>query len=350
MSSSSPPSRWPDDPRFDPLLMNIVQQARGIEPMLDVLFGFLRRKTDFFAGPSGEGSAAALATVSEAVRRHAQTADGKRAEEIEKKRREDEKKARRKKNKTEEEDRKRKKQTDEKSVAEPEVVEMGDSGGFDISGGSNTVEPPSAATEMPGKRVVPTSAAADPVSPAGKHDESKADDKVPPPLGNGGTVPGKYVWTQTLSELYLTVDLPTGTRSRDLTVNFTKGRLLIKLKGRTEPICDDTLLKPVLPDDSFWTLEDMNKLNIQLEKRNGMEWWEKVCTNDVGIDTTKIQPENSKLADLDGDTRQTVEKMMFDQRQKSMGLPTSEEQQKLDMLEKFKALHPEMDFSNTKIS
>lgn len=362
----APTADFTNDERFDGLYSTIASQTQGIEPLLDSIFSFLRRKTDFFDGPSNgiggspsEQQEKAVSIVEQTVRKHVELYTQDKAKKEEAKRvsmrmkEETEKKRKEKMQRETERERAMKRGGEDEGVMEIEA----DGSGFDISKQSDIASSSKGDVTMNIATPTTTTQAVDNKEQTTTNEEGgeDKDDKEPPPVGNGGTVDGKYVWTQTLSELSVIVPLPNNTRGKDLNVVIGKNTLKVGLKtaGATKgegPIVDNKLYKTIIVDDSFWTIEDGNRLVLTLTKSNQMEWWECVCHGDSTINLQKVQPENSQLSDLDGETRQTVEKMMYDQRQKAMGLPTAEEAKKFEILDKFKKSHPEMDFSQCKFN
>ncbi|XP_060212044.1 protein BOBBER 1-like [Lycium barbarum] len=169
-----------------------------------------------------------------------------------------------------------------------------------------------------------------------------------PNIGNGLDL-DNYSWGQSLQEVNLNIPVPHGTKSRFIVCDIKKNHLTVGLKGQP-PIIDGELYRPVKVEDCFWSLEDQKSISVLLTKKDQMDWWKCVVKGEPEVETQKVEPEPSKLSDLDPETRATVEKMMFDQRQKSLGLPTSDETQKQDLLKKFMAQHPNMDFSRAKLS
>jgi hypothetical protein len=322
--------KFMDDERFDGLYLNVANTAHGIEPLLDTVFSFLRRKTDFFNGPPGSGdrgTEAAIEKVNVVLRKHA---------EIHLK---------------EQQQKKKKKKELPKVTTDESVLEIGKDGAFDVPPVKPQMKTEAEKSEpvvLPAKEDVLIEAESERKEEGG---DDTGEAKETPPVGNGGTVEGRYVWTQSLSELNVSIAVPANTRGRDLNVTIAKKHLKVGLRAQPGTwIVDAPLVKAIICDDSFWTVEDGNRLSVHLQKLNQMEWWDGVCEGDPKIDVRKIQPENSSLNDLDGETRKTVEKMMYDQRQKAMGLPSSEEEQKLKALELFKKQHPELDFSNAKFN
>ena len=169
------------------------------------------------------------------------------------------------------------------------------------------------------------------------------------PNSGAGYDYGHYNFNQNLTSVDVYIPLQPGVKSRDVDVKISGTSLKVGMKGAT-PVLEGKLHDKVKVDDSTWTLIDNKLVHVYLEKLDGMKWWSCVVNGEKEIDTKKVVPENSNLSDLDGDVRQTVEKMMYDQRAKQMGLPTSDEKQKLDMFTKFKEMHPDMDFSQAKMN
>ncbi|KAL4804825.1 nuclear movement protein nudC [Aspergillus unguis] len=164
-----------------------------------------------------------------------------------------------------------------------------------------------------------------------------------------------YKWTQTIRDVDVTIPVSGNLKGRDFDVSLKRDSIRVAVKGKDgEVFIEGQFPHPIKLDDSSWTLETTSKppgkeISIHMDKVNQVEWWAHVVTTAPKIDVSKITPENSSLSDLDGETRAMVEKMMYDQRQKETGGPTSEEQRKMDLLKKFQKEHPEMDFSNAQI-
>lgn len=342
------------DERFDSMLLAIAQQQQGIDGILDTFFSFLSRKTDFFTQPD-----MARQSVQQVMDRYLALAEAqqRRAKEAEAKKQQ------------QQQAQKQQAQAGHPTSSRVEVLE--DEEEVNAAAAAKAAQAAAerkaqlektqkAIDEAKAKKEAEEKAKAEAHAAAAETEEGEPKEAfaetaadVPrglPPTADNGFAYEKYIFSQSLQEAEVRVPLPaTNVRGKQLNVVITGTHLTVGMKGQPA-IVDGELFAKVRAEECMWTIEDGNTVVVTLYKQNTMEWWKTIFLGDPEIDLQKVMPENSKLDDLDSDTRQTVEKMMYDQRQKMMGKPTSEEQKKQDMLRKFMEAHPEMDFSNAKFS
>lgn len=171
------------------------------------------------------------------------------------------------------------------------------------------------------------------------------------PIGNGGST-SRYVWTQTLEEVTVHIPIPEGVRAKDLDVSISADSLSVhktKKNVAEEEVdvivtevnvenndnnynilpLEGTLFARIRPSESTWTLEDsaggssnISTLQLILEKVQ-KTWWETVISGDTPLIDATMVDSTRHIGTYDEETQAEIRRIMHDQRQERLGLPTS---------------------------
>ena len=183
--------------RFDSILLSIAQQCEGGVPeLLDIVFGFMNRKTDFYSGGLENGKAKKM--VLDAFTKHAASAEAELAKkkarlaEMDRKQKE-----RREKEKKKEEEQEKMQQNGDDN----RIVEVTDAEAEEFMKNKSEESPKESSYK-------------EDTDKNGEEEEDEEDKgKMKPNAGNGADLPN-YKWTQTLEEIELRVPLPMAVKSR----------------------------------------------------------------------------------------------------------------------------------------
>jgi len=110
----------------------------------------------------------------------------------------------------------------------------------------------------------------------------------------------------------------------------------IYIKGNPEPLLEGEFYDKIKLEDSFWSIEDHDFLMLNLQKSRELIW-ATVLKGDREIDTKNVD-NAKKLDEFDYETQGHLQKVLYEQNRKLRGLPTTEEQQKIDLMEKLKKM------------
>ena len=260
-----------DAERFDPMMLQMAQQVAAmadgenpIELLLDLYFGFLRRKTDFFDAPErckdavlaayqrqADVVAAASASKQAKAAKQAAAAAAEAAARQKREAAEDAARA--------EEDAARKAR-----VRQAELDRALASQNLAADGSPKITELPDSGDDSPAD------------APDAPEDEEDPDALEPgtiaPNAGNGGDAE-HYTWTQTLQDVEVRVRVPKDTPAKRIACDVTKKHLTFRIEGseRWTRRYRRGLFRGGSPRRLLLTVEDKSTVALTLAKKNDME-------------------------------------------------------------------------------
>jgi len=104
-----------------------------------------------------------------------------------------------------------------------------------------------------------------------------------------------YSWSQNIEEVNVTVNVPEGTRGKDLEVQIKTDSLKVKLKGQPKAYIDGILWSKVKTKDCLWTLEDNKVVSLCLPKVTSHESWKALIKGEHEVDPFTSEKMDKKM-------------------------------------------------------
>ncbi|XP_057310356.1 nudC domain-containing protein 3-like [Hydractinia symbiolongicarpus] len=301
--------------KFDDVFLGILQNCGKIEPFLEAIFDFLARRTDFFRlmhkkdDKLGFPPGVARKTVLKIFDKYQQIVlqnDPLHHKE------------------------------DKKEAARPPPKQS-----IQTSSTSIPTEIPNVAhevevnTEQKTERKTSSleSSETDFTEAASQSNPSNSNDCF-----NGGKT-DRYTWSQSISDVDILIPVPSFVKkSKDLSIDIKPEHLKVRLKKNLPADCklkdnlliEGDLTNRIICEDSLWSLTPGEQISINLEKAQ-QKWWTAVIVGDAEIAREDIDT-TQHVHEFDTQTQADIRKVMYDQQQKMMGKPTSDEQKTHDLL------------------
>ena len=315
------------DSRFDDLLNTVItQKGQGIYGFFDVMFSFLYRRTDFFYEMAPGENMGFFPTQAEAIvcgyfRKYQQlhykervpkrNIDPKIIEEYLKKNEKE------KKEKKEVIDKINKQSKEEAKKEEQKKQEIKE-------------EKKETTKNIPEKKEENKIESSNPFNKKKEEIKGPVENKPTSISTYNGDQCEDYNWSQSVGDVTIQFSLKQKINKKMLKINMTVNHLKIVIDGMDKPLIDDDFCEKIIPDDSNWTIEDGQSIILFLEKANEIIW-KSAFKGGKEIDTKTV--DNSKRIDeFDSETQAALNKIVYEQNRKRNGLPTTEEEKKLEAL------------------
>lgn len=301
------------DPRFDDMLFGILNNVGTIEKFMDIVFSFLYRRTDFFKVKSSSSDKLGLPP---GVAQKIVKVLSQRYVQLER--------ARTPSTASESEPAKVREEKAVESDKKMPSEEKEDKNNNASSSGVDQADLCEAESK-------PVEAEPKPVE-ASNEEEERGYYTSDPESYNGASY-DTYAWSQNNSELDVQVKVPDDVKSgAQVKIHVEKIHLKVEAlhDENWQTLLDGALIYEVKPGSLTWTLHPRDHVHINLEK-GYPRYWEALLDGEPKLNVRTIDC-SIPFEDVDEEAQAKLQQMMFDQHQKRLGKPTSEEMKVQEML------------------